>query len=98
MNIVAKSVEAFRYDIFQFQMLVLVGTMIGCALFSYGLQTRLDELPDRAEKLEARLTDFETSLTTTNTALASTAACTAGVTTSVIINYCFYLYLVLIFA
>ena len=71
-------------------MLVLVATMIGCALFSYGLQTRLDELPDRAEKLEARLTDFETSLTTTNTALASTAACTAGVTTSVSINYRFY--------
>ena len=78
-------------------MLVLVGTMIGCALFSYGLQTRLDELPDRAEKLEARLTDFETSLTTTNTALASTAACTAGVTTSVSINHRFYLYLVSIF-
>ena len=74
-------------------MLVLVGTMIGCALFSYGLQTRLDELPGRAEKLEARLTDFETSLTTTNTALASTAACTAGVTTSVSSKYRFYFYL-----
>ena len=67
-------------------MLLLVATMIGCGLFSWGLQTRLDDLPGRADRLESRMNDFETSLTTLNTALASTASCTSEVTTFVSSN------------
>ena len=64
-------------------MLLLVATMIGCGLFSYGLQTRLDDLPGRADRLESRMNNFETSLTTLNTALASTASCTSEISTFV---------------
>ena len=52
-------------------------------MFSYGLQSRLDELPDRADKLESRMSSFETNLKTAMATIASTADCTSEVSTFV---------------